>query len=71
VLFALFCGMLLVKFLGELVLMIPGTRLFGEQRLRKYLVPASFLQLPMVLAAVVIGVFGKFVWKDQRFSRTS
>jgi cellulose synthase/poly-beta-1,6-N-acetylglucosamine synthase-like glycosyltransferase len=71
VVFAFCGGLLLIKFLGELVLMIPGTTLFGEQRLRKYLLPASLLQLPIVLAAVVLGVFGKFVWKDQRFSRTS
>jgi cellulose synthase/poly-beta-1,6-N-acetylglucosamine synthase-like glycosyltransferase len=71
VLFAVFCGMLLVKILGELFLMIPGTRLFGEQRLRKYLLLASLIQLPVVLLSVVLGVFGKFVWKDQRFSRTS
>ena len=71
VLFALFCGMLLVKILGELVLMIPGTRLFGEQRLRKYLLPASLIQLPVVLCSVVLGVFGKFIWKEQKFGRTS
>jgi poly-beta-1,6-N-acetyl-D-glucosamine synthase len=69
--FALCGGMLLVKILGEFVLMIPGTRIFGEQPLRSYLIPASLLQLPVVLFAVAIGVFGKFVWKDQRFSRKS
>jgi cellulose synthase/poly-beta-1,6-N-acetylglucosamine synthase-like glycosyltransferase len=71
VLFVVFCGMLLVKFIGELVLMIPGTRLFGEQRLRKYLLPASLIQLPLVLLSVVLGVFGKFVWKEQKFGRLS
>jgi cellulose synthase/poly-beta-1,6-N-acetylglucosamine synthase-like glycosyltransferase len=69
--FALCGGMLFVKVAGEMVLMIPGTRLFGEKRLRAYLTPASLVQLPLVLVAVVLGVFGKFVWKDQRFSRTS
>jgi cellulose synthase/poly-beta-1,6-N-acetylglucosamine synthase-like glycosyltransferase len=71
VLFTFFCGMLLVKVLGEFVLMIPGTRLFGEQRLRKYLLPASLIQLPVVLLSVVLGVFGKFIWKEQKFGRTS
>jgi cellulose synthase/poly-beta-1,6-N-acetylglucosamine synthase-like glycosyltransferase len=71
VLFTLCGGLFFVKLLGELVLMIPGTKLFGEQQLRKYLFPASLIQLPMVLTAVVLGVFGKFIWKDQRFSRTS
>ena len=70
-LFAVFCGMLLVKIVGELILMVPGTKLFGEQRLRKYLVPASLVQLPMVLASVVLGVFGKFMWKKQKFGRLS
>ena len=70
-LFAVFCGMLLIKFIGELVLMIPGTRLFGEQRLRKYLLPASLVQLPLVLLSVVLGVFGKFMWKEQKFRRVS
>ncbi len=66
------CGaMLLVKLLGEIVLMVPGTRLFGEERLRKFLVVASIIQLPMVLAAVVFGVFGPFAWKNQRFARKS
>lgn len=70
-LFFVFCGMLLVKILGELALMVPGTKLFGEQRLRKYLVPASLIQLPMVLLSVVLGVFGKFMWKEQKFGRLS
>jgi cellulose synthase/poly-beta-1,6-N-acetylglucosamine synthase-like glycosyltransferase len=61
--------MLLVKIMGELILMIPGTGMFNQKKLRKYIVPASILQLPMVLAAVMFGVFGKFKWKNQDFSR--
>jgi cellulose synthase/poly-beta-1,6-N-acetylglucosamine synthase-like glycosyltransferase len=71
VFFALFGAMLLVKMLGETALMIPGARLFGEQRLAKFVAPASLLQLPMVLCAVVLGVFGRFAWKEQRFGRLS
>ncbi len=69
--FAACGGMLLVKVLGEAVLMVPGARLFGEKRLLKFLAPASLIQLPVVLAAVALGVFGRFTWKGQRFSRKS
>ncbi len=69
--FALCAGMLLVKLFGEMWLMVPGARLFGEQRLAKFIAPASLIQLPVVLFAVVLGVFGKFTWKEQRFARLS
>ncbi len=61
--------MVVVKMSGEAILMFPGTRLFGQQKLRWYIIPASIIQLPMVISAVVLGVFGKFNWKDQSFSR--
>jgi cellulose synthase/poly-beta-1,6-N-acetylglucosamine synthase-like glycosyltransferase len=64
-----FAGMLLVKLLGESILMIPGTALFNKKELRSYIVPASILQPPMVVCAVVLGVFGKFTWKGQSYSR--
>jgi cellulose synthase/poly-beta-1,6-N-acetylglucosamine synthase-like glycosyltransferase len=64
-------GMVAAKFLGELVLMIPGTRLFDCRELRPFLLPASLLQLPMVLYAVLSGVFGRFEWKGQRHRRTA
>jgi cellulose synthase/poly-beta-1,6-N-acetylglucosamine synthase-like glycosyltransferase len=57
------------KFAGELGMMIPGTELFGKKELRKYLLPGSLLQLPVVLGAVVMGIFGTFSWKDQKFHR--
>jgi cellulose synthase/poly-beta-1,6-N-acetylglucosamine synthase-like glycosyltransferase len=69
--FALCAGMLLVKMLGEMSLMVPGARLFGEQGLIKFIAPASLIQLPVVLVAVVLGVFGRFTWKEQRFGRLS
>jgi hypothetical protein len=62
-------SLLLVKLCGELVLMIPGTRIFGKKHLRKYIIPASLIQLPTVLAAVVSGVFGRFEWKGRRTGR--
>jgi cellulose synthase/poly-beta-1,6-N-acetylglucosamine synthase-like glycosyltransferase len=61
--------MMLVKMAGEAMLMVPGTRIMGQQSLRKYLVLGSLIQLPMVIFAVVLGVFGRFSWKDQTFSR--
>jgi cellulose synthase/poly-beta-1,6-N-acetylglucosamine synthase-like glycosyltransferase len=70
-LFAVFGGMLFVKILGEALLVVPGARLFGETALLKYMAPASVLQLPMVILAVIFGVFGRFSWKGQQFARTS
>jgi cellulose synthase/poly-beta-1,6-N-acetylglucosamine synthase-like glycosyltransferase len=60
----------LIKLLGEVILMVPGTGLFGKKRLRPFLIPASFIQLPLVVCSVVLGVFGKFGWKGQTFKRT-
>jgi len=67
---AAFAGMLLIKILGELLLMIPGTEMFNQKKLRPFIVPASIIQLPLVLAAVAMGVFGKFLWKGEKFSRS-
>ena len=66
---SLCASLLLVKLAGEMVLMIPGTRLFGKKNLRKYIVPASLMQLPVVLMAVISGVFGRFEWKGRRMAR--
>jgi|WetSurMetagenome_2_1015567.scaffolds.fasta_scaffold00046_33 cellulose synthase/poly-beta-1,6-N-acetylglucosamine synthase-like glycosyltransferase len=69
--FGLCGGMMVLKMLGEAMLMIPGARLFGEFSLVKFLAPASLLQLPVVLSSVTAGVFGKFGWKGQTFGRTA
>ena len=65
----LFAAMLAAKITGEYLLMLPGTALYNQKQLRRYILPASLLQLPTVLAAVVLGVFGKFSWKGERFKR--
>lgn len=62
--------MLAVKIAGEYALMLPGTALFKRESLRPYIFPASLLQLPLVLASVTLGVFGKFSWKGERYART-
>lgn len=62
-------GLITLKTIGEMVLMIPGTRIFHQVNLRKWILPASLLQLPLVLYAVFAGVFGKFKWKGQKFNR--
>ena len=64
-------AMMAVKFAGEILLLMPGTRMFGQKRLRRFLLPASLVHLPVVLAAVVLGVFGRFTWKGTLFRRTS
>jgi cellulose synthase/poly-beta-1,6-N-acetylglucosamine synthase-like glycosyltransferase len=69
----LFAGaalLLVLKFAGECLLMVPGLRIFGHKELMYLLPVASLLQLPLVIAAVLSGVFGKFTWKEQSFSRT-
>jgi len=64
------CGcMFLVKLSGETVLMLPGTRIFDKKILRKYIPLASIIQLPVVLAAVLFGVFGRFEWKGRKLGR--
>jgi cellulose synthase/poly-beta-1,6-N-acetylglucosamine synthase-like glycosyltransferase len=62
-------AMITLKTIGEMILMIPGTRIFHQVNLRKWILPASLLQLPLVLFAVFAGVFGKFKWKGQKFNR--
>jgi cellulose synthase/poly-beta-1,6-N-acetylglucosamine synthase-like glycosyltransferase len=62
-------GLITLKTIGEMVLMIPGTRIFHQVNLRKWILPASLLQLPLVLFSVFAGVFGKFKWKGQKFNR--
>lgn len=64
-----FVGMLCLKIAGEFLLMWPGTRIFDRKSLRKFILPASLLQTPLVLYAVFAGVFGRFEWKQQNFSR--
>jgi cellulose synthase/poly-beta-1,6-N-acetylglucosamine synthase-like glycosyltransferase len=61
---------LCVKLAGELVLLVPGTALFNKKELRKFIVPASLVHLPLVVGAVLFGVFGRFSWKGQKFGRT-
>ncbi len=63
-------GSALVKVFGESLLMIPGTRIFGKTELRPYIPLASLIQLPVVVSAVFMGVFGRFGWKGQSFKRT-
>jgi cellulose synthase/poly-beta-1,6-N-acetylglucosamine synthase-like glycosyltransferase len=65
----IFCTLAGIKFVGELCLMLPGSSLFGRKELRKYLLPASLLQLPVVVSAVIFGVFGTFSWKGQKYHR--
>ena len=62
--------LMLIKYTGESMVMIPGLRRFNHPELMPLLPLASLLQLPLVLAAVIVGLFGKFMWKDQSFSRT-
>ena len=62
--------LLLVKYAGESVIMVPGLHRFGHTELLPLLPLASLIQLPLVITAIILGIFGTFVWKDQSFSRT-
>lgn len=62
-------GLFGVKLLGEYLLVAPGSRLFGRRELSRVTVALSLLQAPMVIAAVLGGVFGRFRWKEQSFHR--
>jgi len=64
-----FLSLMFVKLTGELALMIPGTRIFRKKHLRKYIIPASVIHLPMTLASVLFGVFGGFRWKGKKTGR--
>lgn len=66
----LFASIAVVKLSGEMLLLMPGTRLFNKKELRRFIIPASLFQTAVVVYAVTTGVFGKFKWKGQRFSRT-
>jgi len=66
----IFLSLMLVKLTGELALMIPGSRIFQKKHLRKYIFPASIIQLPVTLASVIFGVFGGFKWKGRKSGRT-
>lgn len=63
-------AMLFLKLFGEILLMVPGLKRFHHPCLIPFIPLGSLLQLPLVLAAVIIGIFGKFTWKKQTFSRT-
>jgi len=69
-----FVGKLLIvivtKIVGESLLMIPGLFRYGQRSLLAFMPIASLIQLPFVVIAVISGVFGKFNWKGQTFSRT-
>lgn len=66
--FYLFIILFFVKIIGELILLIPGLRMFNKRELIKTYPFATILHLPMVILAVFGGVFGKFKWKDQKFA---
>lgn len=66
----LLIALLLLKLAGESLLMIPMLIKTGRTNLLGMLPLASLLQLPLVVFALIFGVFGKFTWKGQSFSRT-
>ncbi|ERP32134.1 glycosyltransferase [Chitinivibrio alkaliphilus] len=64
--------LLMVKIVGESFFLIPGARLF-QVSLPAHgwaIIPASILQLGIVLYSVFRGVFGSFSWKKQVFKKT-
>lgn len=55
--------LLVVKLAGELVMMVPAARLYGQLNLLPWLPLVSLLHLPMVLISVFAGAFGRHSWK--------
>ncbi|MBN1979942.1 MAG: glycosyltransferase [Chitinivibrionales bacterium] len=68
--FAWLCiGMIILKALGEWLLLWPGTKRYNQTALLAYFPIATLIQFPLVVSAVIFGVFGFFRWKDQTFRR--
>ncbi len=65
----LFILLIAAKISGEYLLMSPGMRLFGQDRLKLFIMPASIIQLPVVIAAILRGIFGRFEWKTAFYAR--
>jgi cellulose synthase/poly-beta-1,6-N-acetylglucosamine synthase-like glycosyltransferase len=66
-----FAVMVTVKFAGELFLMLPGLRIFRHDHMRRFLLPASLVHLPLAVFAVLLGVFGRFTWKEVSLRRSA
>ncbi|HSQ41675.1 MAG TPA: glycosyltransferase [Fibrobacteraceae bacterium] len=62
-------SLLLWKTLCDTFVMILGIRLFREQRLWRWYPFTALLHIPMIVGAVLAGVFGGFTWKDQGTGR--
>jgi cellulose synthase/poly-beta-1,6-N-acetylglucosamine synthase-like glycosyltransferase len=61
---ALASGALLWKTAWDTLVMAQGIHLFGEQRLWRYYPATALVHIPLIISAVLVGVFGKFTWKD-------
>jgi len=59
-----------VKIIGELFFLIPGTAVFSVKEMRKDILWASPIQLWIVLASVLFGVFGGFTWKGSFYKKS-
>lgn len=57
------------KTLWDGLVMAKGIQLFHEVRLAKWFVPTAILHLPLIVGAVLSGLFGKFTWKDSSTGR--
>ena len=57
------------KAVGEFASMQAGLRLFRLSPLLRFFGMASVIHLPLVVAVVPAGIFGRFTWKGQRMGR--
>jgi len=48
-----------------------GIRLFHAGHLWLWFVPTALLHIPMIVGAVLVGIFGKFTWKDSGTKRVA
>ncbi len=59
-----------IKQVGELLFLIPGTKVFRTKEMRKDIIWSSPIQLWVVIYSVFSGVFTGFTWKGSTFKKT-
>lgn len=58
-----------VKLATDWLVMRKGTEVFAKRDLMKHYPITSVIHIPLIIAAVLAGSFGKFTWKGQTHSR--
>ncbi len=59
----------LIKMVTEFVLMKKGVELLFDKKILKPYIVTEIFQIPYILIAGFMGIFGNFVWKDRKVTR--